>query len=239
VSAAGHHGRVDDHRIGRSLFVLRRRRRLSQAELGRRAGVSQSTVSLVERGHLDRLTIRTVRRLLGAVDAGFAGRVVWRGGALDRLLDERHARLVEVAASAMRGLGWTVEVEVSYAIGRELGSIDILGCRALDRAAAMLEVKSEITSIEELGRRSDAKERLLQAIVESRWGFRPIHVARILVVEDRSSVRDRIARHATTFESTFPERTVAVRRWLRTPVGRLAGIWFLRPSNGRGGSTRP
>src|SRR5437773_9746402 len=99
---------MDDGRIGRSLRALRRRRRLRQSDVARLARVSQSTISVLERGHVGTLSLQTIRRIFAAVDAGFEGMVMWRGGAVDRLMDERHATLVGAAATTLRDAGWEV-----------------------------------------------------------------------------------------------------------------------------------
>ena len=117
---------MDDVRVGRLLRALRKRRRLSQAQLAARARVSQSLVSLIERGHLASLSLRVVRAVFAAVDARFEGTVMWRGGAVDRLLDERHARLVGRFADRLAAWGWEVHVEVTFSEYGERGSIDIL-----------------------------------------------------------------------------------------------------------------
>ncbi len=72
---------MDDVRIGRSLRALLVRRGLTQRELGALIGLAQSTVSLVERGHLDRLSVRTLGRIFAMLDARFDGQVTWRAGA--------------------------------------------------------------------------------------------------------------------------------------------------------------
>ena len=57
--------------------------------------------------------------------------VQWRGGDLDRLLDEAHAGLVERVAQLLRRLGWQVLVEVSYtASANGAPSTCLLGTRA-------------------------------------------------------------------------------------------------------------
>jgi transcriptional regulator with XRE-family HTH domain len=94
-------GRVDDAKIGRSLRVLRRRRGWRQVDLASKADISQGCVSLIERGHVSSLSIKTVRAVFAAVDAGFEGHVAWRGGDLDRVLDEDHARLVSSLAETL------------------------------------------------------------------------------------------------------------------------------------------
>ena len=52
----------------------------------------------------------------------------WRGGDLDRLLDEAHAQLVGASVSVLRDSGWAAEIEVTYSHYGERGSLDILGC---------------------------------------------------------------------------------------------------------------
>ncbi|HEY3523825.1 MAG TPA: helix-turn-helix domain-containing protein, partial [Candidatus Limnocylindrales bacterium] len=103
-----------DIQAGRALRGLRERRGLAQRELGTLAGVSQSTISLAERGALDRLTLRVIRRLFEALEASAELDIRWRRGALDALTDRRHAALVEATVRLLRRLGWLVEVEVSY-----------------------------------------------------------------------------------------------------------------------------
>src|SRR5437762_12743868 len=97
---------MDDGRIGRSLRALRRRRRLRASDVARLARVSQSTISVIERGHVGTLSLQTIRRIFAAVDVGFEGMVMWRGGAVDRLLAEWHVSLVVGGATTVRDAGW-------------------------------------------------------------------------------------------------------------------------------------
>ena len=85
---------MDDVRIGRILRALRRRAGLTQRELGKRCGLSQQTISLIERGHGSQLSGVTMRRVFAALDARWEPTVSWRGGDMDRVLDAAHARLV-------------------------------------------------------------------------------------------------------------------------------------------------
>ena len=113
--------------IGRHLRALRHRQRIRQRDLGERAGVSQGTVSRVERGLLSTVSFKTLGRLFEAVGGELVVSVRWRGGELDRLMDRAHAQLVELTARRLEQLGWSVHVEVSYWRIGERGSIDILG----------------------------------------------------------------------------------------------------------------
>src|SRR5437868_15428149 len=105
---------MDDRRFGLQIRALRRKRRWRQLDVAMAAGVSQTLVSLIERGHLDGITIHTLRAVLGALDARLAVEARWRGGLLDRLVDEHHATLVNLVVRLLRILGWSVSVEVSF-----------------------------------------------------------------------------------------------------------------------------
>ena len=73
---------MDDLRLGALVRTLRRRLGWRQVDLARRAGVSQSAVSRLETGHLDELSLSTIRRIAAALEitVDFAPR--WRGGEL-------------------------------------------------------------------------------------------------------------------------------------------------------------
>jgi transcriptional regulator with XRE-family HTH domain len=229
---------VDDVRIGRLLRALRRRRAWRQVDLARTAGVSQSLVSLIERGHLSRLSMDVVRRVFGALDGRFEGSVTWRGGAVDRLLDERHAMLVGRVASDLVDAGWQVELEVTFNEYGDRGSIDVLGLRPDRQLALINEIKTELTSIEETIRRLDVKERLASKIVQDRYGWRPRTTSRLLVVLDTATNRRRVTAHDPSLGPALHARGAAVRRWLRDPVGRLSGLRFLPDVNSRGARPR-
>ena len=52
--------------------------------------------------------------------------VRWRGGSLDRVVDERHADVAAVSVRSLTNFGWDHAVEVTYAIFGERGSLDVL-----------------------------------------------------------------------------------------------------------------
>jgi transcriptional regulator with XRE-family HTH domain len=84
---------MEDRRIGHALRAIRRRLAWRQVDLANRARVAQSTVSLLERGRIEGLSVRALRSICSAMDADLVLVIRWRGGDLDRILDERHARL--------------------------------------------------------------------------------------------------------------------------------------------------
>ena len=96
-----------------------------------------------------------------AVGARARPDVWWHGAAADRLLDERHAALVERGreSSSSGGAGRRPSRSPSRGYG-ERGSIDVLGGLREVGAVAVVEVKSDFGSLEETNRRLDMKERL-------------------------------------------------------------------------------
>jgi hypothetical protein len=125
--------------------------------------VSQSTVSRIERGELQGIPVGVLRRVFAAAGATVVLIPSWRGGTLDRLLDEWHALLSAAALEGLRRNDWVVLPEVSFSHFGERGSIDLLAGHAATRTCLTVEVKTEITSLEGLQRRLDAKVRLGRA----------------------------------------------------------------------------
>src|SRR6187455_1140751 len=117
---------MNDVTLGRALRAIRLREGLRQADLAQRAGVTQQLVSRIELGWAAESSIATVRKVLSAAGAEYVGHVSWRGGSLDRLLDEAHADIVGAVVTLLRGRGWTVLSEVTFSEWGERGSIDVL-----------------------------------------------------------------------------------------------------------------
>jgi len=94
---------VDDQRFGFAVRAVRIKRGWRQADLAVRAGVSAATISRIERGHLDTLSLAIVRRVAVALDIRVDLVARWRAGELDRLLNAKHAALHEQVARMFRG----------------------------------------------------------------------------------------------------------------------------------------
>ena len=228
---------MDDIRIGRILRALRRRRGWTQLELAERCRVSQQAISLVERGHGSQLAAATLRRIFSALEARWEPVVSWRGGELDRLLDEDHARLVAEVVRRLVALDWEVAVEVTYSEYGERGSVDVLGARREFLAMVVIEVKSDLTVMDATVRKTDEKERIVrESLGRKRFGFTPRCVARLLVLASTDTARRRVRTSATILGTAFPANGPAVRKWLRDPAGDLAGILFVSDTNPSGGT---
>jgi transcriptional regulator with XRE-family HTH domain len=222
---------MQDITIGRVVRALRHRLGLRQEDLGERAGVSQDFVSLVERGRIGNLTLDRVRRVCDQLDARFVISVQWRGGDLDRLLDEGHAALMGRIAAMLESRGWETDPEVTFSEFGERGSIDVLAWHPATRTLLVVEVKTELTSIEETLRRHDVKVRLAPKIAADRHGWRPASIGRLLVLPDHSTPRRRVVRHAPVLDRAYAWRGTACRAWLRSG-GSGSGLLFLSLTSG-------
>ena len=145
-------------------------------------------------------------------------------------MDEGHAALVGAVAARLSSLGWEVRPEVSFAVYAERGSIDLVAWHAASRTLLVIEVKTEIVSLEETLRRHDAKVRLASGVVAERFGWRPLRVSRLLVLPDATTPRRQVARHDDVLRAGYPLRGPALRAWLREPSGSVAGLAYLPPT---------
>jgi transcriptional regulator with XRE-family HTH domain len=229
---------MSDLAIGRTCRTLRRRLGWRQVDLAAKADISQSLVSNIERGLLGQCTVKTLRDVFGALETDLNLTARWRGGELDRVLDEDHAWLVAAIVRILRSDGWATLAEVTFSEYGERGSIDVLAWHAATRTLLVIEVKASIASTEETLRRMDVKVRLAPRIGTARFGSRPATVARLLVIGDTSTNRRRAVRLTDTGAFTSVPKH-EVRDWLRRPAGSLASVMFLASrATSPGGSRR-
>lgn len=217
---------MSDFRLGRTVRALRHRLGWRQLDVARAAGVSQTGVSRLERGLVDDLAVGTLRRLIAALDSELVLMVRWRGGELDRLLDEGHATIVGTTATLLEGRGWDTRIEASYSVFGERGSIDVLGWHPVTRTLIVVEVKTEIASVEETIRKHDVKVRLGSRLAAERYGWHAGRVARLLVLPDTTTARRRVARHDAVLSRVYPLRAQGLRAWLRRPESAADGLLF-------------
>ena len=222
-----------EFRVGAKLRALRQRHGWRQADLARRAALSQSVVSLIERGRLDRVSIEKIRRVARELDADLVIQVRWRGGDLDRLLDEGHAGIVGAMVEALSRLDWRVRTEVSYSEYGERGSIDILAWHEPTRSLLVLEMKTELTSIEETLRKHDEKVRLAPKIARDQCGWVASATSRLLVLPNLATPRRRVQRQAAVLAAAYPARGRSVRSWLASPIEAIDGLMFIDAGNAK------
>jgi len=214
-------------RIGRLLRTLRHRARLTQAELAELSSVGRWKIIRIEAGELSGLRFGEVESCLAALDARLVVSATYHGAAGDRLLDEGHARLVALMVVMLRRYGWEVRVEVSFSEYGERGSIDILAWHPVYRALLVVEVKSELGSIEGTLRPFDIKCRLAPKLARERFGWQPRTIGRMLVLPEDRTARRAVERHEPSLSAALPARSRRLRAWLRDAGEPIGGIWFL------------
>jgi transcriptional regulator with XRE-family HTH domain len=207
---------MDDARIGRVIRLLRQRRGWRQVDLAAKAGISDSAISEMERGRVDRYTLSTVRRVFKAVDGRVELFAAWGGhGELDRLLDADHAAIVESWAHRHLVTGWDVWTEASYSIYGERGRIDMLAFHRGTRVLEVAECKTGIWDVQDTTGRLDTKVRLAPRVARSR-GWEAERVVGALVIADSRTARRRVSEFPSTFRS-FDIRGRRVATFVRNP----------------------
>ena len=215
---------MDDQRFGAAIRQIRIRRRWRQSDLAQHAGVSQSTVSRAERGHLDSLSIETIRRIATTLDVRVDIVARWRAGDLDRLLNARHSALHNEVAAMFRELpAWILAPEVSFSIFGERGVIDIVAWHPGRRALLIIELKTDVSDVNELVGTFDRKRRLARQIAKER-GWEAATVSSWVIVAGGRTNRGRLAAHKAVLRAAFPVGGPTIRAWLRDPRGSVSAM---------------
>lgn len=215
---------MEDVKVGALFRAIRIKRGWRQADLADRARVSRSAISRIERGDLAGTTWKTFRSVARALDAAIEMMVRWRGVDTDRLLNAGHARLHEDIASLLDSIpGWEHAPEVSFSIYGERGVIDILAFHGLSRSLLIVELKTELASLEDLLTVMSRRARLATQIAVGR-GWQPLVVSSWVVIRESDSNRRRIRQFSSTLRAAFPDDGHAIRSWLRHPVGSIAAL---------------
>ena len=178
----------------------------SQRELGRRAGVSQSMVCLVELGSLPDLTLSTVAALVGAmggrlvvdIDAPYLGD-------RERQRDPAHAALSAHIIGRLRRAGWDVRTEVEVGGDRSRGWIDVLAVHRVSGVLLVIEIKTEIRDLGQIERSLGWYEREAWAAAR-RMGWRPSRVLGCLLLLATDANDARVDANRTSIQAGFPLR---------------------------------
>jgi hypothetical protein len=203
---------------------------LTQQQLGTRVRLSRKRIGHAERGQIDRLRWAELEVIAKALDGQLGLDFRWRGEALDRLIDERHASVVDAAVRLLQGAGWVVEVEVSFSIYGERGAIDILAWHPASAFLAVIEVKATVADVGNTLIGLHRKGRLAPRIARER-GWDAKEVAVLLVIAEGTTSRRRVARHADAFMATLPTPATESLAWIRRPEAPAPrGIVFLAPN---------
>lgn len=221
----------DDIRLGVSIRLWRERSGRRQIDVAEGIGISRQSVSLLERGHVDHLSVHTARAIAAAVGIDLPFAMRGHGAQIDRLIDEEHSSLVNEIVLLLASQGWEVMVEFSFNDFGDRGSVDVLAWHAGKRALLVIETKSRLANLQETCRSLDVKSRVVPRLAARDRGWRPRVVGVVLVVPECTRERAAVARRQAVFDASFPARTTEIRRWIRRPDAPLRGLWFLRFAN--------
>lgn len=210
--------------------MARLRRDWTQAQLADRARISAATVSRIESGEAWRFRLSVVQRAAAAMGIRIELSAVGRGGELDRLADEEHAAIVNRLAATLSAVGWATVAEASFSVYGERGRVDLLAFHPATRTTLVVEVKTELTDLQQLLGSLDAKRRLAPRLASDR-GWRTDRVAVLLAVADTDRNRRVVHSHATLFAS-FERHGGRIRAWFHHPRRPAAALLlYLRPTD--------
>src|SRR6266850_5993475 len=209
---------MDDLRFGSTIRSVRIRKRLTQEDVSKLAGVSRGTVSRIERGHLDQVSLGSIRAVAKALDVRVDLVPRWRGGDLDRLLNSRHSALHEqVARTFAERPEWLTAPEVSFAFYTERGVIDILARHERRQMLLVIELKTDIVDVNELLGTLDRKRRLAWQVARDRgWevGERTSTSAWVIVAESHTN-RRRVQAHGAMLRAALTLDGRSINGWLQ------------------------
>lgn len=227
---------MDDLGLGRLFRSLRLRLGWRQLDGAGRAGIARSVYSDAERGHLDQLTVASVRRIASVLEVRLSLEPSWRGGQIERIISGRHATMSERLTAMLVAAGWEVRPEASFSHFGERGVVDLVAWHAASRTLLLIEIKTELVDVPGLLTVTDRRRRLAGIIAKERE-WMPVVVAQWVVLADGRTNHRRVAAHRTLLRSAFPADGRSIARWLRVPSGPLDALWFL-PDVAGGGAGR-
>jgi transcriptional regulator with XRE-family HTH domain len=213
--------------LGRVMRAIRYHLGLTQAQAATKAGVSQSVYSRAECGHLDGMTFGSLERIATALGATLVMDLRFRGGLADRLADAAHATLVGFVVDFLRERGWQLELEFTFNVFGERGSVDVLAWHASTRTLLIVEIKSRFTDLQAMLLSMSRKLRLVPALAREELGWDASAVGRVIVAYGTAENRAIAQRHAAIFDASFPARAREIRGWLANPSTPIAGVWLV------------
>jgi transcriptional regulator with XRE-family HTH domain len=198
--------------VGHLIVEARTRARLSQRELARRSGISQSRISRIERARSPNVSLATIDRLFTVLGIRYR---------LDADLPTVATRQRDLVHAWMNGSlrrrltreAFEVRGEVEVGGDRSRGWIDVLAWRPADRLLLVGEVKSDLVDIGDLERQVGWYERAASAAAR-RYGWRPARVIAAVFLLETEANDQRVQDNARLLAQAFPGRAVAFQRVL-------------------------
>jgi transcriptional regulator with XRE-family HTH domain len=212
---------VDDRRVSRLFRAARLRKGWRQVDVELASGIDQTTVSLIERGRIARLTLETVRHASDVVGVRLELAPRMSAADVSSLLDEGHARLVDTVLGLLHRHGWETVAEYTFNHFGDRGSVDILAWHPATRTLVIVEVTTVLLDVQDLLGTLDRKCRVVPSLVSRERGWGEVAIGRLVVVEDRR--RAAHGRGAWQGVRVGPARALATRARLAREARRALG----------------
>jgi transcriptional regulator with XRE-family HTH domain len=189
-----------DEKNGRILRMLRIKKSWRQVDVAEAAGLSRTAISRHELGLLDDANVGAVRLHAAALGLRAELVLIGRGGDLAKMTDEEHAAIVEHTAAALTEHGWLVDAETSFNHYGDRGRFDLLAFHPATGRLLVVEVKTELTDLQDLLGVLDVKERLAKRVA-AEHGWAATSVSTLLAVAGTDLARKTVAAHPALFAS--------------------------------------
>jgi transcriptional regulator with XRE-family HTH domain len=211
-------------REGAKVRAARRRRRWTQAELGRRAGLSQVTISRMERGDGATLSLVAWQRVADALELPLdlkLGR-----DAREETVDAGHLAIQELVLRLGRGVGLTRRFELNNRPSDPTRWTDVGLLDPVHRRMLLIECVNVFGDIDASVRSSDRKAAEAEALAIALGHGDPFTVHVCWVIRATRRNRELVSRYPEIFASRFPGSS---RQWVAalshgTPPPRERGL---------------
>jgi len=189
-------------RAGAEIRAARKRKLLTQRELGRLAGLSQAAISRAERGLGGGLTLDAWQRIGLALDRPLV--VSFQRDVSGETADAGHLAMQELVLRLGRAAGFSTSFELPTRPAEPWRSADVGLRDDPGRRLILVECWNTIGDVGGAARASERKRAEAEALAVSRWGEAPHGVGVVWVA--RASARNRalVARYPEVFAARFP-----------------------------------
>lgn len=217
---------MDDVGVGRLFRALRLRLGWRQLDVSQKTRISRSVYSAIERGHLDRIPLGTLRRVATVLEVRLPLEPSWRGGRIERVISGRHAAMAERLTAMLVTRRWEVRPEASFNSYGERGVVDLVAWHPAFHTLLLIEIKTELVDPSGLLTVTDRRRRLAGVIARDS-GWAPDRVAQWVVLSAGRTNARRVAEHRSLLRAAFPADGRSIASWLEDPRTPLDAMWFL------------
>ena len=200
-------------RLGGALREARRRRRLTQAQVGHRSGLSQSAVSDIERGNGGGYSLKSWQNLFLAVDRPLM--VEARRDPLDDVRDAGHLAIQELVLRVAAAAGFNATFELPVRPGVSRHSVDVFLRNDERRLLVVCEAWNSFGDLGASTRSFAWKLGQAEQLAGALGLDGPHRVRGCWVVRATTANRNLVRCYPTIFASRFPGSSLA---WWRTLI---------------------